>query len=50
MATSAKKKTPAELLGRLESRHDDLLNQLDELNGQIERALREVTGEEDSLS
>jgi hypothetical protein len=31
--------TPQELLERLDARHDELISKLDELNGQIEKAL-----------
>ena len=31
--------TPQELLQRLDSRHDDLIRKLDELNAEIEQAL-----------
>ena len=33
--------TPQELLQRLDSRHDELIRKLDELNADIERALAE---------
>jgi hypothetical protein len=33
--------TPRELLDRLDSRHDELIAKLDELNAQIEAALAE---------
>jgi hypothetical protein len=33
--------TPQELLERLDSRHDELIRKLDELNAEIERALAE---------
>ena len=33
--------TPRELLDRLDSRHDELIRKLDELNAQIEQALSE---------
>jgi hypothetical protein len=33
--------TPQELLERLDSRHDELIHKLDELNAEIERALAE---------
>ncbi len=34
--------TPSELLERLESRHDELIRKLDELNAHIEKALADV--------
>ena len=35
--------TPQELLQRLDSRHDELIRKLDELNAEIERALTQFT-------
>jgi hypothetical protein len=34
-------RTPSEALAQLESRHDELIRRLDELNQQIEKALAE---------
>jgi hypothetical protein len=34
--------TPRELLDRLDSRHDELIRKLDELNAQIEQALAQI--------
>jgi hypothetical protein len=34
--------TPRELLDRLDSRHDELIRKLDELNDQIEQALAQI--------
>jgi hypothetical protein len=34
--------TPSELIDRLDSRHDELIRKLDELNAHIEKALAEV--------
>jgi hypothetical protein len=34
--------TPRELLDRLDSRHDELIRKLDELNAQVEQALAEI--------
>jgi hypothetical protein len=34
--------TPRELLDRLETRHDELIEKLDNLNAQIEKALAEI--------
>lgn len=44
VATSMAKSpaTPRELIDRLDSRHDELIQRLDELNAQIERALADV--------
>ena len=42
MQNCSNKKIPAELLGRLDRRHDDLLRRLDELNEQVESALEEI--------
>lgn len=36
--------TPRELVERLETRHDELLERLDDLNRQIEQALAEQSG------
>jgi hypothetical protein len=33
---------PRELLDRLDTRHDELIQKLDELNAQIEKALAEI--------
>jgi t-SNARE complex subunit (syntaxin) len=38
--------SPADLLQRIESRHRDLLEQLDQLNDQVARALDEFSSEE----
>jgi hypothetical protein len=38
---SAPQLTPRELVDRLDSRHDELIARLDELNAQIEAALAE---------
>jgi len=35
--------TPQEMLERLDSRHDELIHKLDELNAQIEAALQQFT-------
>ena len=34
--------TPRELLDRLDSRHDELIEKLDDLNAQIEKALAKI--------
>jgi hypothetical protein len=34
--------TPRELLDRLDTRHDELIDKLDNLNAQIEKALAEI--------
>jgi hypothetical protein len=34
--------TPRELLDRLDTRHDELIQKLDDLNAQIEKALAEI--------
>jgi hypothetical protein len=34
--------TPRELLDRLDTRHDELIEKLDSLNAQIEKALAEI--------
>jgi hypothetical protein len=34
--------TPREMLDRLDTRHDDLIQKLDDLNAQIEKALAEI--------
>ena len=39
---SATSSSPQELLDRLDSRHDELIARLDELNAQIERALADL--------
>jgi hypothetical protein len=35
--------TPQELLDRLDARHDELIERLDELNGRIEKALVDLS-------
>jgi hypothetical protein len=39
---SAPLPTPQEMLDRLDVRHDELIAKLDELNGQIEKALADL--------
>jgi hypothetical protein len=34
--------TPRELLDRLDTRHDELIQKLDDLNAQIEKALADI--------
>jgi hypothetical protein len=42
--------SPRELVDRLESRHDELIAKLDELNAQIEAALAEFSRSRDTTA
>ena len=42
--------SPREALNELDSRHDELIRRLDELNARIERALAEIFADRDAAT